>query len=526
MLAPMARASRHLLSLGCLVLAVGCSADVEESSTGSRSSPLAAYCTANVKDKGVKEVETDYLPRVITCENGGASLEALKAQAIAARSYLYYKLETSGTIVDGQGDQVYTCGAQPQAKHYQAVNETAGQVLRYKNQTVAAFYVAGSKQSPPACKGVNDVPTEKYVTYNEGLSGDNIQQTTLGWVNPKNYRNRGCMSQWGSRCLETAGYDHMKILRFYYGEDIGLVTAEGSCVAPPQPTLDAQYVDQGSNAAIDETGQAYYKVCAGAPLKFWFELRNTGTASWVDWGDSGNALGQRVRLGVPGDKPDPLTGTTRVSINDATNPDVHGNGADCNDKPTCRRTVFAKNGGISAVAPSTPGVYKTEWQLVDEGRAWFGPGMFLTFRVQDCSPAQGGNGGAAGSGQAGSGGSGQPAGSGGSGGSGQAAGAGGSESSGGSGQPGGNGGAGGSGQAGGGVEPPAGAGGREASGAGESGGAGGKKLGQGDTKIELAEASQEQEGCSVGATGRGPGSWVVLLAAGWRLGARRRKKRP
>src|SRR5215213_5337795 len=79
-----------------------------------------AYCAADVQGKGLRDTETDYIPHVLQCENGGAGLEALKAQAIAARSVLYYHMATSGSICDGQGCQVYTCKAQPAAIHYQA----------------------------------------------------------------------------------------------------------------------------------------------------------------------------------------------------------------------------------------------------------------------------------------------------------------------------------------------------------------------------------------------------------------------
>ena len=146
------------------------------------------------------------------CENGAASLEALKAQAVAARSYLYYKLDTSGSINDGTSDQVYSCGASPGPQHYQAVNETAGQVLRYSGVTICAFYVAGAIPSASSCvaaPGDNDYSnTEHYVTYNWGLSGSNIEQTTLGWVNPGNIHNRGCKSQNGADCLSDAGWGY------------------------------------------------------------------------------------------------------------------------------------------------------------------------------------------------------------------------------------------------------------------------------------------------------------------------------
>ena len=235
-------APNWLIALGCgaLFLALSaCSAEVDEpaaatSGYATTTGALAAYCTATVIGKGVKDVETDYLPRVIRCENGSAPLEALKAQAVAARSYLYYKLNSAGQIADGQSDQVYTCTAQPTAIHYQAVNETAGIVLRYSNTQVAAFYVAGAKPSAASCvakAGDNDWSnTEKYVTYNQGKSGAGLTQTTLGWVNAGNYANRGCKSQNGASCLATAGWGYADILKFYYGSDIQLVTATGTCI--------------------------------------------------------------------------------------------------------------------------------------------------------------------------------------------------------------------------------------------------------------------------------------------------------
>ena len=195
---------------------------------------VAAYCEAMVEGTGVVDVESDYLPRVVSCENGGAADAALEAQAVAARSYLYYALDEGGSIGDGQGDQVYTCGREPEQRHRDAVAATAGEVLRYRDTQVAAFYVAGALQAPPDCVGGGDDPTgtEDWVTYNDGLSGDAVMQTALGLVDPTNDANRGCMSQNGSDCLAEAGRDVDAILRFYYGADIEIVRAEGECVGP------------------------------------------------------------------------------------------------------------------------------------------------------------------------------------------------------------------------------------------------------------------------------------------------------
>ena len=209
------------------------------------------------------DVENDYVPQVVACENGGASLEALKAQAVAARTYLYYKLQREGSIGDGQGDQVYTCAATAGAEHRRAAAETSGQVLRYQGTIIAAFYVAGALQSGPDCRGGSNDPTgtEHFVTYNEGLSGGDIEQTSLGWVDPGNLENRGCQSQNGAHCLSDEGWDADSILRYFYGEDIDVTTAMGPCVEggdddqpPPDDDTDSSNGLIGGCSATSVTG--------------------------------------------------------------------------------------------------------------------------------------------------------------------------------------------------------------------------------------------------------------------------------
>jgi len=227
--------------LACLVLVLPlCACGPDPGEIGWLRQPLTALCTVNVTGSGIKQVETDYLAHVVACENGAADMEALKAQAVAARSFMYYKIKTNGgTICDGQSCQVYTCAAQPAQKHHDAVSATAGQVLVYSGVVICAFYVAGAKPSTSTCKALSSDPdgtnTEKYVTYNEGLSGSSLIQSTLGWVDPGNLYNRGCKSQNGANCLSLKGKTYPEILHFYYGADIQLVTATGSCVTPPPP---------------------------------------------------------------------------------------------------------------------------------------------------------------------------------------------------------------------------------------------------------------------------------------------------
>jgi hypothetical protein len=220
-----------------LPLALVACGDLDDEEINMLRWPLTAQCKINVVGKGTKDLEGDYLPHVITCENGGAATEALKVQAVAARTFAYYKIATAGSVKDGTGDQVYTCGSQPQQKHYDAVKATAGQVLMWSNVVICSFFVAGAKPSTSSCVAKASDPdptnTERYVTYNEGKTGSAVTQSTLGWVSSTNKYNRGCMSQNGSHCQAVKSKGYKDILRFYYGADIQLVTAVGSCVTPP-----------------------------------------------------------------------------------------------------------------------------------------------------------------------------------------------------------------------------------------------------------------------------------------------------
>jgi hypothetical protein len=209
-----------------------------------RSGPLAALCRAQVLGRGEVDVESFYLPRVVACENPNGGMESLKAQAIAARTYLHYVARTERrSIRDGQGDQVMSCGRSPRPEHFLAVQATSGQVLRYRGTRVASFYVAGANQSGPSCRGGTSDPTrtERYVTYNEGRTGTGVIQTSLGFRHPSNHANRGCMSQHGANCLAARGRSVDAILRFYYGADIEVVQTQGPCVeAAPDPLEDPE----------------------------------------------------------------------------------------------------------------------------------------------------------------------------------------------------------------------------------------------------------------------------------------------
>jgi hypothetical protein len=204
-----------------------------------RAQDLSPMCRVNVAGKGWVDTETDYLPHVIACENGNAPLEALKAQAIAARTFAKFKMDVERVAIpDSQYGQVYSCGRQPSALHIQAVQETAGQVLTHNGSIIAAFYVSGVTPSTTSCipssadkarANATDRLMESRVTYNRGRTGANVLPAQRPMGDPGNPANRGVKSQNGSSCLANQGRPAAGILRFYYGDDIRVTDLGGSC---------------------------------------------------------------------------------------------------------------------------------------------------------------------------------------------------------------------------------------------------------------------------------------------------------
>jgi hypothetical protein len=219
----------------CLLAALGLPAAVQ--------AVPSALETINVIGFGNIPTESQYVPYVTYFENGAASFEALKAQAVAARTYAYYKMETSGSIANGTNDQVYFIAGRglPQQRHYDAVAATEGEILTFSDTLIAAFYVAGAIPTPstivpgtiarPTAAASDPTSTQQWVTYpwEDGLLGNFNLGTPLGFQGtPTNpfYRNRGAKSQNGANYMGNNGYSYMDILKYYYGADIQIEQAD------------------------------------------------------------------------------------------------------------------------------------------------------------------------------------------------------------------------------------------------------------------------------------------------------------
>lgn len=110
-----------------------------------QSQPDGSCLDANVR---TMNLETDYLPALGEMPNSWQSLEAYKAQAVAARTYAIYKILRSTNrnfdVYASTADQSYT-GTIKTGMWSQAVQATQGQILTNGNgNTIIAYYSANA----------------------------------------------------------------------------------------------------------------------------------------------------------------------------------------------------------------------------------------------------------------------------------------------------------------------------------------------------------------------------------------------
>lgn len=199
---------------------------------------IQAMCNVTVEGMGSFDVETEYLPRVIACENGNAPPEALRAQAIAARTYLLHHQRS--VIQSGEHFQVFSCPSLhhtapiPQ-RYLDAVDSTSGLIIGHGSTIICSFYVSGAEPSTQSCIPLDTdrdaLGSEHHVTYNYCRSGGDVTPSTQG--SSTSPANRGTMSQHGANCLATQGWNWQEILRFYYGDDIQIGQSQGTCITTP-----------------------------------------------------------------------------------------------------------------------------------------------------------------------------------------------------------------------------------------------------------------------------------------------------
>ncbi|MBU5636326.1 SpoIID/LytB domain-containing protein [Geomonas sp. Red69] len=108
-----------------------------------------ALIEVSAADKGLLVVNElpleEYLVGLINCEISSAwPIEAIKAQAVIARSYAVYQMQArrgaSYQLESSVMDQVYEGADVEDSRAAYGVRETAGEVLSYNGKTIQAFY--------------------------------------------------------------------------------------------------------------------------------------------------------------------------------------------------------------------------------------------------------------------------------------------------------------------------------------------------------------------------------------------------
>jgi hypothetical protein len=174
----------------------------------------------------VVDIESDYLPKVVQCENPDAPFESLKAQAIAARTFLFHAVQGRKlpTISNGQADQVYTCGRNHFGRMVpdlvqRAVRETRDLYATYNGRITSGNYVSGAYRDAQCRRGSDPTGTERFVTLNNNKRGSQVAPSAIG--NRSNPDNRGCMGQLLANCIaDTDGLSGTQIVKYFYGADI------------------------------------------------------------------------------------------------------------------------------------------------------------------------------------------------------------------------------------------------------------------------------------------------------------------
>ena len=177
-----------------------------------------------VKTNGVSELISfeEYVAGVVAAENNwhqGDSIENLKAQAIAARTYaLSATNNCTKSIKNGQSAQVFQRTTDPYV--LRAVAETQGMVLTryggiFSTQYDALAYESEDGVYVTLSQQGQEIPLSWF-----DEAGNEICKADLNAARKGKLGSHGNgMSQCGARYLDSIGYTYDQILQYYYGSN-------------------------------------------------------------------------------------------------------------------------------------------------------------------------------------------------------------------------------------------------------------------------------------------------------------------
>lgn len=164
-------------------------------------------------EQAVMDLE-EYLCGVVPSEISDSSpMEALKAQAIAARTFALSRIRSGAKMDDTANCQAFRSERMESPKSRKAIEETDGVVLMYNGQLVRAFY---SSSNGGVTKRSGDVWSTHLPYY---VSKADEWDEAARKANPSIRASHGVgMSQVGAVFAARQGYSHTEILAFYYAE--------------------------------------------------------------------------------------------------------------------------------------------------------------------------------------------------------------------------------------------------------------------------------------------------------------------
>lgn len=308
----------------------------------------------------------EYIRGVLPKEIGtSAPLEAIKAQAVAARSYAINYLKSHDSICDTAACQVW--GPNHYEKTDQAVLETAGQVAIYNGKIINAVFsaqcgghtISGNEPQSSKCGGWSSTPYLKgvpcwenrgdscgpvcsvtkfkdgYQCHDPAKPGSNDDPDLCYdiWGHQRGLCQRGAMSM--ARC----GKDYIEIVKHYYQ---GVEIAN----APP--------AEEDANTLTQSELPGESQVAPGSHLLVSWTFKNTGNTAWNRDRGYNFAFVEGQSFGKPG--------YFQFESDETVDPEGEITWA------------------IELTAPEQPGIYTGSWQMRHGGVA-FGEKVSVTITV-------------------------------------------------------------------------------------------------------------------------------------------------
>lgn len=246
-----------IILCGAAYVVLDSTSDDEYNGSPATGSVAMAYAECNsVKVNGVNGVISleDYVMGVVSAEAyNSEGMEALKAQAIAARTYVIMRTNyCKNAIRNSSADQNYTSNIKDTAR--EATESTAGLVLTYNGNMFSSQYDSFYKGRDFSCNG-----TTCSVTYKKEPNHETHVVSA-----PVSYRNMMAgghgygMSQVASYNLAKEGYNYEQILKYFYSDGVQIAKLTSTGQEQVQCGSNGQAIKYAARTTTPTSNDIYY----------------------------------------------------------------------------------------------------------------------------------------------------------------------------------------------------------------------------------------------------------------------------